>query len=70
MSRSVHRSLIFFIHIGLITITTMALTIVPSSRLTLVGWHGSTIVCCILTIQSYKSIVWRVNGLLIPIPIR
>ena len=70
MSRSMDHSLIVLIHIGLITITTMALTIVPSSRLTHVGWHGSTIMWCTLTIWGYKAVIWRVSGLLIAIPIR
>ena len=68
MMRSMDRSLIVLIDIGLIA--TMALAIVPSSRLTRIGWHGSTIVWCTLTIQSYKVIIWRVSRLLIPTPIR
>ena len=63
-------SLIVLIHIGLITITTMALAIVTSSRLTHIGWHGSTIVWCTLTIRSYKAVVQRISRLLIPTPIR
>ena len=70
MMRSMDRSLIVLIHIGLITITTMALAIVPSSYLTHIGWHGSTIVWCTLTIWSYKAIIWRLSRLLIPSPIR
>ena len=70
MIRSMDHSLIVLIHIGLITITTMALAIVPSSHLTRIGWHGSTIVWCTLTIWSYKAVIWRVSGLLIPVPIR
>ena len=58
MIRSMDHSLIVLIHIGLIT--TMALAIVTSSRLTHTGWHGSTIVWCTLTIRSYKAIIWRV----------
>ena len=58
------------IHIGLITINTMALAIVPSSRLTHIGWHGSTIVLWTLTIRSYESVIRRVSKLLIPTPIR
>ena len=70
MRRSVHCSLIVLIHIGLITVTTMALIIVPSSCLTCVGWHGSTIMWCTLTMWGYKAIIRRVSRLLIPIPIR
>ena len=67
MMRSMDRSLIVLIHIGLTT--TMALAIVTSSRLTRIGWHGSTIVWWTL-IRSYKAVIWRVSGLLIPTPIR
>ena len=56
------------IHIGLIT--TMALAIVPSSHMTHIGWHGSTIVWWTLTIRSYKAVVRRVSRLLIPSSIR
>ena len=70
MIRSMGYSRIVLIHIGVITITTMALAIVPSPRLTRIGWNGSTIVWCTLTIRSNKAIIWRVNVLLIPIPIR
>ena len=70
MIRLMDHSLIVLIHIGLITITTMALAIVPSSCLTHIRWHGRTIVWCTLTIQGYKDIIWRVSGLMIPIPIR
>ena len=66
--RLMEHSLIVLIHIGLIT--TMALAIVPSSGLTHIGWHGSTIVWWSLTIRSYKAVIWRVNRLLIPTPIR
>ena len=48
----------------------VALAIVPSSHLTRIGWHGSTIVWCTLTIRSYKAVIWRVSRLLIPAPIR
>ena len=65
MMRSMDRSLI---HIGLIT--TMALAIVPSFRMTLIGWCGNTIVWWTLTIRSYKAVVRRVSRLLIPTPIR
>ena len=65
MMRSMDHSLI---HIGLIT--TMALAIVPSSLMTHIEWRGNTIVWWTLTIQSYKAIIWRVNRLLIPSPIR
>ena len=68
MMRSMYHSLIVLIHIGLIT--TMALAIVPSSCLTRIRWHGSTIVWWTLTIRSYKAIIWRVSRLLIPTPIR
>ena len=68
MIRSMDRSLIVLIDIGLIT--TMALAIVPSSRMTRIGWHGSTIVWWTLTSRSYKAVVWRVSRLLIPAPIR
>ena len=70
MIRLMEHSLIVLIHIGLITITTMALAIVPSSCLTCIGWHGSTIVWWTLTIRSYKAVIWRVSRLLIPTPIR
>ena len=68
MIRSMDHSLIVLIHIGLIT--TMALAIVPFSHFIHIGWHGSTIVWCTLTIRSYKVVIWRVSGLLIPAPIR
>ena len=68
MSRSMDRSLIVLIHIGLIT--TMALAIVPSSHLTRIGWHGSTIVWCTLSIRSYEAVIWRISRMLIPAPIR
>ena len=70
MIRSMDHSLIVLIHIGLITITTMTLAIVPFSCFTHIGWHGSTIVWCTLAIWSYKAIIWRVSGLLILAPIR
>ena len=70
MIRSMDRSLIVLIHIGLITITTMALAMVPFSCLNCIGWHGSTIMWCTLTMWGYKAIIRRVSGLLIPIPIR
>ena len=63
-------SLIVLVHIILKTVTTMAMAIVSSSRLTHVGWHGSTIMWCTLTIWSYKAIIQGVSGLLIPVPIR
>ena len=66
--RLMDRSLIVLIHIGLIT--TMALAIVPSSHLTRIGWHGSTIVRWTLTSRSYKVVIRRVRRLLIPVPIR
>ena len=61
MMRLMDRSLI---HIGLIT--TMALAIVPSSHMTRIGWHGSTIVWWTLTSRSYKAVIRRVSRLLIP----
>ena len=70
MMRSMDCSLIVLIHIGLITVNTMALAIVPSSHLTHIGWHGSTIVWWTLTIRSYKVVVWRISRLLIPAAIR
>ena len=70
MSRLMHRSLIVWVHIGLISVSTMALAIVPSSHLTRVGWHGSTIMWCTLTMWGYKAIIRRVSELLIPVPIR
>ena len=68
MMRSMDRSLIVLIHIGLIT--TMALAIVPSSRMTRIGWNGSTIVWWTLTSRSYEAVIRRVRRLLIPTPIR
>ena len=65
MMRSMDCSLI---QIGLIT--TMALAIVSSSRMTHIGWHGSTIVRWTLTSRSYKAIIRRVSRLLIPTSIR
>ena len=56
------------IHIGLIT--TMALAIVPSSRITRIGWCGNTIVWWTLTSRNYKAVIRRVSRLLIPAPIR
>ena len=57
MMRSMDHSLI---HIGLIT--TMALAIVPSSRMTRIGWRGSTIVWWTLTSRSYKAVIRRIAG--------
>ena len=70
MSRSMDRSLIVLIHIGMITITLMSLAIVPSSRMTCIGWHGNTIVWWTLTSRSYKSVIRRVRRFLIPTSIR
>ena len=70
MIRLMDCSLIDLIYIGLITITTMALAIVPSSHLTHVGWHGNTITWCTLTMWGYKDIIRRVSRFLIPIPMR
>ena len=56
------------IHIGLIN--TMALAIVPSSHMTHIGWHGSTIVQWTLTSRSYKAIIRRVSRFLIVASIR
>ena len=68
MMRSMDRSLVVLIHIGLIT--TMALAIVLSSFLTYIGWNESTIVWWTLTIRSYKAVVRRISRLLIPTSIR
>ena len=65
-------SLVVLIHIRLIAICTMALAsgIITSSHMTHDGLHGSIVIQSTLIMRHYKSIIRRLRGLLIPIPIR
>ena len=62
-------SLIILVHIRLIIVTTMAMAIASSSRLTHVGPHGSIVMQGALIMRCYKAIIGRVSKLLIPVPI-